>query len=260
LPPAVLSRRDRVIISSCLVLLTALAWMYLLHLAHQMSAAMGDDRMMVAMGMPMDAGWTATDVLVTFAMWAVMMVGMMTASAAPAIFLFAGMHRGRGAPHAARVVLAFGAGYLLVWTAFSAGAAAAQWGLHQAALLTPAMATSSVRLGGAILMAAGAYQLTPFKGGCLSHCRSPLGFLLSHWRDGPVGALRMGMAHGSHCLGCCWALMGVLFVMGVMNLVWVAAVTIFVLVEKVGPAGTIIARIAGVAMIVAGAVVWSGHA
>jgi predicted metal-binding membrane protein len=224
-----------------------------------MSAAMEHDRMMADMGMTMDMPWTAVDVLFTFAMWAVMMVGMMTASAAPVILLFAGMHRGRGAQRAPRTVAAFGAGYLLVWTAFSAGAALAQWALHQAAMLSPAMATSSARLSGAILIAAGVYQLTPFKGACLTRCRSPLGFLMSRWRDGTAGALRMGIEHGTSCLGCCWALMCVLFVMGVMNLVWVAAMAIFVLVEKIGPAGAFVARVVGVAMIAAGALVWSGH-
>ena len=254
-----LFRRDRVIIISCLVLLTTLAWMYLVHLDHQMSAAMEHDRMMADMGMTMDMPWNAADVLFTFAMWAVMMVGMMTASAAPVMLLFAGLHRGRGAHRVPRVVVAFGTGYLLVWTAFSAGAALAQWGLHQAAMLSPAMTTSSARLGGAILIGAGIYQLTPFKGACLTHCRSPLGFLMSHWRQGMDGALRMGIEHGTYCLGCCWALMCVLFVVGVMNLVWVAAMTIFVLVEKIGPAGAFVARVAGVAMIASGALVWSAR-
>jgi predicted metal-binding membrane protein len=253
----VLPARDRVIISSCLFLLTALAWTYLLHLDHQMSAAMEHDRIMANMGMTMDMPWCAADVFFTFAMWVVMMVGMMTASAAPVMLLFAGMHRGRSAPRAPRVVFAFSVGYLLVWTGFSAGAALAQWAMHQAAMLSPAMTTSSARLSGAILIAAGVYQLTPFKGACLTHCRSPLGFLMSHWREGAVGALRMGIEHGSYCLGCCWALMCVLFVVGVMNLVWVAAMTIFVLVEKVGPAGAFVARVAGVAMITYGARVWS---
>ena len=104
---------------------------------------------------------------------------------------------------------------------------------------------SSPHLAGAILVAAGAYQLTPLKGACLTHCRSPLGFLMTNWRDGTLGALRMGVRHGAYCLGCCWALMCVLFVVGVMNLVWVAALTAFVLLEKVGPAGAIVARVAG---------------
>jgi len=241
------------------VLLIALAWTYLVHLDHQMSAGMEHDRMMADMGMTMDMPWSAADVLFTFAMWAVMMVGMMTASAAPVILLFAAMQAGRGAPRVPLVVIAFGAGYLLVWTAFSAGAALAQWALHQAAMLSPAMTTSSASLGGAILIAAGVYQLTPFKRACLTHCRGPLGFLMSRWRSGTAGALRMGIEHGTYCLGCCWALMCVLFVVGVMNLVWVAAMTIFVLVEKIVPMGAFVARVAGVAMIAAGMLVWSAN-
>jgi predicted metal-binding membrane protein len=239
-----------------------LAWTYLVHLDRRMSAAMAYDRMMADMGMTMDMPWGVADVFFTFAMWAVMMVGMMTASAAPVMLLFARMHAGRGAPRAQgapRVVFAFGGGYLLVWIAFSAGAALAQWALHRAAMLSPAMTTSSGRLGGVILIAAGLYQLTPFKGACLTHCRSPLGFLMSRWRDGMAGALRMGIEHGAYCLGCCWALMCILFVVGVMNLVWVATMTIFVLVEKIGPAGALVARVAGVAMIASGVLVWSAR-
>jgi predicted metal-binding membrane protein len=224
-----------------------------------MSAAMAHDRMMAEMGMTMDMPWGVADVVLAFAMWTVMMVGMMTGSAAPVMLLFAAMHATRGSQRTPRVVLAFGAGYFLVWTAFSAIAALAQWALHQAAMLSAAMTTSNARLSGGILISAGVYQLTPFKGACLTHCRSPLGFLMSHWRNGAAGALRMGIEHGTYCLGCCWALMGVLFVVGVMNLGWVAALAIFVLVEKVGPGGVWVARAAGVAMVAAGALVASGR-
>ena len=139
-----------------------------------------------------------------------------------------------------------------MWSGFSILAGLVQWVLHEAALLSPMMSAASPQLGGAILIAAGAYQLTPVKGACLTHCRSPLGFLIGHWRDGLSGALQMGLHHGVFCLGCCWALMCVLFVVGVMNLFWVAAITAFVLLEKVGPAGVWVARIAGVAMIAIG--------
>jgi predicted metal-binding membrane protein len=251
------SRRDRVIIVSCLGLLTALAWTYLLRLDRQMSAAMEYGRMMADMGMRMDVPWKADDVFFTFAMWTVMMIGMMAASAAPVILLFARMHRGRDAQRWPFVVFAFGAGYLLVWIGFSAGATLAQWALHRTAMLSPMMKTSSAWLGGVILMAAGVYQLTPIKGACLTHCRSPLGFLMSRWREGMAGALRMGIEHGTYCLGCCWALMCVLFVVGAMNLVWVAALAIFVLAEKIAPAGALVARVAGLAMITAGVLAWS---
>src|SRR6185295_18727043 len=155
-------------------------------------------------------------------------------------------------------VMMFGLGYIIVWVAFSAGAAVAQWILHQTAMLTPSMATANVRLAGAILIAAGVYQLTPVKGACLIRCRSPLGFLMTNWRDGAFGALQMGLRHSVYCLGCCWLLMCLLFVVGVMNLVWVAALTAFVLVEKIGPFGLIVARVAGAIMIVLGILVAAG--
>jgi predicted metal-binding membrane protein len=257
-PVAALSRRDRLVIWICLGLVTALAWAYLVHLGRQMSASMAHDSMMADMGMTMDMPWTATDVFFTFTMWAVMMVGMMTGTAAPMLLLFAGAHAARGARGMPPAVVMFGLGYIIVWVVFSAGAALAQWGLHHAAMLTPAMAASSGRLAGGILVAAGAYQLTPVKGACLTRCRSPLGFLMTSWRDGALGALQMGLRHGAYCLGCCWLLMCLLFVVGVMNLVWVAALTAFVLVEKIGPFGLIVARTAGAIMIVAGILVAAG--
>jgi predicted metal-binding membrane protein len=252
-----LPRRDRLVIWICLVLVTALAWAYLVHLDREMSSSMAHDSMMAEMGMTMDMPWDATDAFFTFTMWAVMMVGMMTGTAAPVLLLFAGAHAARGTRGMPAVVM-FCLGYAIVWVAFSAGAALAQWMLHQTALLTPAMAASSGRLAGGILVAAGAYQLTPVKGACLIRCRSPLGFLMTNWRDGAIGALQMGLRHGVYCLGCCWLLMCLLFVVGVMNLVWVAALTAFVLVEKIGPFGLIVARVAGAIMIVFGILVAAG--
>jgi predicted metal-binding membrane protein len=251
------SRRDRIVISACLVLLAALAWAYLIHLDRSMSAAMQGDRLMAEMGMSMDVPWTPTDAALTFVMWAVMMVAMMTPAAAPVVLLFAATQRSRRADRIPIVTVLFGAGYLLVWTGFSAAAAGGQWALHQAAMLSPAMSTSSAWLGGGILVAAGAYQLTPSKYACLRYCQSPLGFLMTHWREGPSGALHIGVAHGIYCVGCCWALMCVLFVVGVMNLAWVAGLAIFVLVERIGPAGPLFARVSGGVMIVAGALVWT---
>jgi predicted metal-binding membrane protein len=249
---ATLPRRDRIVISTCLVAVVALAWIYLVHLDRQMSSSMEHDAMMADMGMAMDRSWTTTDVFVTFTMWAVMMIGMMTGTAAPVLLLFAAARAGKGASGARLSVLVFGLGYLTVWVAFSAVAALAQAALRQAAMLSPAMAASSRYLAGPILMAAGAYQLTPWKSSCLTQCRSPLGFLMSHWRDGRLGALQMGLRHGAYCVGCCWALMCVLFVVGVMNLLWVAALTAFVLIEKIGPAGATLARVAGAAMVLVG--------
>lgn len=251
-PAAGVSRRDRLLISTCLVLVCALAWAYLVRLDRQMSAEM---EFHAAMGMSMmDVPWTMADVFLTFAMWAVMMVGMMAGSAAPVLLLFAASRAKRAELGARSSVLMFGLGYLAVWTGFSAFAALTQWGLHQAALLSPMMSASSPYLAGAILVVAGVYQLTPWKWACLTHCRSPLEFLMTHWREGRTGAFQMGLRHGAYCLGCCWALMCVLFVVGVMNLVWVAMLTGLVLIEKVGRTGVMVARWAGAVTLVVGIV------
>lgn len=250
------SRRDRVVLAGCVAVVTALAWAYLIRLDGQMAASMGAGQMMEQMGMVMDRGWGASDLFFTFLMWSLMMVGMMLPAASPVLGLFARTQAGRGERYAGLAVLVFALGYLAVWVGFSAGATALQWMLHQAALLTPMAATSSPRLAGAILVAAGAYQLTPLKNRCLSHCQSPLGFLMGNWRDGLGGALRMGSRHGVYCLGCCWVLMGVLFAVGVMNLAWVALLTAVVLVEKMGPAGARLARVGGAMLIAYGAVVF----
>ncbi len=191
--------------------------------------------------------WGVADFLFTFSMWSVMMIGMMSPSAAPVLLLFSDMQGSREGT--ATAVLLFGLGYLAVWLGFSGAAAVAQWGLNEAALLSPAMSTTSARLAGAILIAAGAYQLTPAKGACLRQCQSPLGFLMANWREGEKGAFRMGLRHGVYCLGCCWAVMCVLFAVGVMNLAWVAALTAFILVEKFGRQGVLVARVGGVVMI-----------
>jgi predicted metal-binding membrane protein len=250
---AALGRRDRLLVAGCIGVIAALAWAYLIHLDQQMSASMEYDRMMADMGMAMNEPWHAADVLFAAIMWTVMMIGMMAPSAAPVLLLFAASVRSRQpATSFAPPLVAFAAGYVLVWTAFSAVAALAQWVLHDTAMLSSAMAASSGWLSGAILIGAGVYQFTPLKGACLTQCRSPLGFLMGHWRSGTSGALRMGLRHGAECLGCCWALMCVLFVVGVMNLLWVATISAFVLLEKVGPRGVLASRLAGVAAAAAG--------
>ena len=249
-----LAQRDRLIIITAAVLITLLAWVYLFRAERQMAADMEHHQTMAEMGMTMDMSWGRTEFLLTFAMWAVMMVGMMAPSAMPVILLFAGTRAAKVARGVSSMTSLFALGYIAVWTAFSLGATLAQWALQNAAVMSHAMTTSNPRISGAILIAAGLYQLTPWKGSCLSHCRSPLGFLMTNWRDGGWGAFRMGWRHGLYCLGCCWALMCVLFVVGVMNLMWIAVLTVFVLVEKTGRAGAALARLAGLCIIVAGVV------
>ena len=232
--------------------MTALAWASLARLGWQMSAAMEYDAAMAAMGMDMRGPWGWADAGLTFLMWVVMMIGMMTPSAAPMLLLFSGTvaaRQERGVPVS---VLAFASGYLAVWTGFSVVATLAQWALHETAMLSAAMRTSNALVGGSILIAAGLYQLTPLKTACLTHCRSPLGFLMTGWRAGRAGAVRMGAHHGVYCLGCCWALMAVLFVVGVMSLLWVAILAAVVLLEKAGPRGLIVARAGGAVMVIAG--------
>lgn len=250
-----LPRRDSILIVACMALATILAWLYLIHFDRQMSPASTYDQMMAAMGMSSNTPWTGMDFFLTFAMWAVMMVGMMAPSATPMVLLFGASEARSGKKMPFLGAGAFALGYLAVWTLFSALATLAQWGLHHAAMLSPAMSVLSPRLGGAVLVIAGAYQLSPWKNQCLTHCRSPLSFLMTHWRPGRRGAFSIGAHHGVFCLGCCWALMAILFVVGVMNLLWVAVLTVFVLLEKIGPKGAFVARFGGVALIATG-IVW----
>ena len=241
---------DRIAVLLSLLGVTALAWLYLI-LDRQRMADM-DMSGMADMAMPMP--WSATDFALTFAMWWIMMLGMMLPSAAPTILTFATMarrQRDRGEQFVPASV--FTIGYLLAWGGFCAAATLLQWGLDQAALLTPMLVTESTLLGGTLFIVSGLYQFTPFKYACLRQCRSPFAFLLNHWRDGWRGALRMGLYHGLYCLGCCWVLMALLFAVGVMNLVWVAALAAFVFAEKLLPGGVWIGRIAGLAMLAFGA-------
>lgn len=227
--------RDRLIVALSLAGIVALAWFYLW-----------------SMAMPMPAMGPAA-LLLTFAMWAIMMTGMMLPSAAPTVLFYSAMvrkHAERGA--ALPAVWVFVSGYLLVWAGFSLAAALLQAALEHAALLTPMMASASKRLNAALLIAAGIYQLTPLKDLCLSKCRNPVQFFMMHWRPGTAGALRMGVIQGAYCVGCCWMLMLLLFAVGVMNLAWAALIAAFVLVEKLLPAGRLASRLAGVALIVVG--------
>jgi predicted metal-binding membrane protein len=254
-------RRDRLIVTAALIALTALAWTYILWLAADMSMGgmdmTGFRTVPAGLGLmaPALAPWAVIEFAYVFAMWAVMMVGMMTPSAAPMILIYAQVGRqasAQGKPLAPTAW--FVAGYLLAWTGFALVASAAQWALDRAALLDPMMASASRNFGGLVLIAAGAYQWTPLKDTCLAQCQSPLLFIQRQggFRGGPLGSLQLGLRHGTHCIGCCWVLMALLFVGGVMNVLWIAAISAFVLIEKVVPAGRMISRIAGLGFIAAG--------
>lgn len=199
---------------------------------------------------PDTEAWNAFTLLPLFLMWAIMMVAMMIPSAAPMILTFATVSRKRREQQRPFVSTAmFVLGYLTVWTGFSAAVAVAQWGLHSKALLSPMMVSTSPLLGGALLVVAGIFQWTPLKHACLSHCQSPLSFMMTNWREGRSGALAMGIQHGAYCTGCCWVLMTLLFVAGVMNIWWIAVISILVLVEKIAPRGYMVGRVAGVLLV-----------
>src|SRR6516162_10166431 len=255
-------RRDRAVVAAALFVLAGLAWVYVIWLAADVDIGgmyMSEFRMIpagTALMMPAAAPWSATELALVFAMWAVMMVGMMTPSATPMILIYARVGRQaarQGKPLAASAY--FAAGYLLTWIGFAVAATSAQWALERAALLTPTMAAASDMFSGAVLIAAGVYQWTPLKDACLRQCQSPLLFIQRHggFRSDLLGTLALGARHGAYCIGCCWVLMALLFVGGVMNVLWIAAIAILVLAEKVVPAGRVISRIAGAGLFAGGA-------
>jgi predicted metal-binding membrane protein len=249
-----LVRRDRLVIGCALAIITLLAWIYLIRMAASMQGAADEAAMHAAMGMTMDSPWALADIWMLFVMWSVMMAGMMLPSAAPVIMLVVGTYRRRGGSSARVAAVFFIVGYLAAWTGFSALATLLQTYLHQISLLSGYMRANSLWLAGGIFLVAGIYQWLPWKAACLSHCQSPIQFLSAHWREGTGGGFRMGLHHGLFCVGCCWALMLLLFAAGVMNLLWVAAIAAFVLAEKILPRSEWIGRAAGILMIV-----WGGY-
>lgn len=255
-----LARRERAVVLVGLSMAIALAWAWLLA-----GGGMGlDGGRPGAMEMPGMAGtdggrlstalWSGAT-LVVFAMWLVMMVAMMMPGATPAILLFAAISRSRASTMALPRIGVFAAGYMLVWAAFSVVATVAHATLQQTALLSPGLRSTSAVFTALLLIAAGAYQATPLKGACLRQCRAPVQFFTRNWRYGTAGALRLGVLHGGYCVGCCWPLMGLLFVGGVMNLWWVATMAAFIAVEKTAVLGALGGRIAsGTGLVLVGAV------
>ena len=229
---------------------TAGCWAYLI----AVHAAMGT--MGSSLAMPMTAAWTAADAALMWVMWAVMMAAMMLPSATP---MFAAYSRTLRSPRANMhgSTVAFAGGYVALWSSVAVLATGLQWLLHRVALVDAMGASTSRWLAASVLVAAGTYQFTALKHTMLSRCRSPLGFLLNEWRDGRVGGFVMGLHHGVLCLGCCWALMGLLFVLGVMNLWWIVVLATAVLVEKF-TRSDLVPRVLGTVMIVGGLVVAVG--
>jgi predicted metal-binding membrane protein len=249
-----LLRRERVLVLLCLAGVVALAWLYLFDMAGHL-----------AMGHPMspiDRPWGSADLLATAVMWIVMMVGMMLPSAAPVVLLYALVdaqsRSAAGAPEARGALLL--AGYLAAWVGFSVAATLLQWQLAERVLLDPELRAASPTLAGALFIVAGLYEFTPLKRRCLSHCRSPLDFVTRRYRSGGAGAFRMGVEHGVYCLGCCWALMLLLFAVGVMNLAWVALLAALAMAEKYWRHGVLLSRLCGVLLAAAGAAMIAGIA
>ena len=240
---------DTALIIVALGAIVALAWLYLYALADSMGAMAGMDAGAMS-GMAKNPAWTPLDFLLMFFMWAVMMVGMMVPTALRAVMIYvrvAGQAESQGNPLADTGW--FVLGYVLVWTGFSLLATALQGGLHQFGLLSPTMSSASQLFGAGLLFAAGVYQLTPWKDVCLRHCQMPALYLAGKFTKGAAGAVNLGIRHGGYCLGCCWVLMGLLFLGGVMNLIWIAAITLYVLAEKLMPSQWQAARVAGWLMI-----------
>jgi predicted metal-binding membrane protein len=228
----------------------ALSWLYLV----RMNAGMS--HMAMAATMPAMAPGLPEQLLAAFVMWSVMMVAMMLPTALPAVTVFGNLARRRSAHTGSTSSAAlFAAGYVAAWTGYAVVAAVGQVAMARAALLTPMLQSANLVLSAVILLTAGAFQFTAFKDACLTKCRTPLAFFLAEWQDGKAGALVLGLKHGSYCVGCCWALMAVMFVVGAMHLVWMGALTLFVLGEKVAPARWRLGHVAGCVLMLWGLVV-----
>jgi predicted metal-binding membrane protein len=243
--PGPLPLIERVALCITIAAITALAWLYLLRMPIMVDDFGGFAAYLLHLMQPRAAEFT-----ILFLMWSVMMVAMMLPGALPMLETYARVVRTKSA-HPSVSVAIFAAAYVLIWTIFSAAATGLEFLLQRTGVID-SMLTARPPAAGAILLLGGIYQMTPLKSVCLTGCRSPIGFLMTNWRDGTRGALSMGLRHGAVCLGCCWMLMILLFVFGVMNLLWIAALTIFIVLEKLIPRGEWIARIAGVAMIAGG--------
>lgn len=235
-------KRDRAILVAFLLGAGGLAWIYMVH----MTSTMGDAHTGHAMTSPHSLRWGTWEILMAFSMWSAMMVAMMVPVVTPWLLVFSSTLREKDPrpdpfPKAGFFLL----GYLAIWLAYSGLATIGQWGLHAAALLSPGRIGTSPVLGGALFLTAGIYQMTPFRDACMAHCRSPLGFFLASWKEGRFGAFTMGFRHGLYCVGCCWALMALSFAFGAMNLLWMAGLTVFLLMEKVTSAGPRMGKAAG---------------
>lgn len=240
-------KRDRAILLCGLAVVMGLAWAHMARMASGMGGAAGCHAGIAA---PSVRAWSAWDLATAVAMWGVMMVAMMLPVVSPWILVFSKVARERDLrPSPFPAVRAFLAGYGAVWLAYTLAAAAAQFVMQRVALVSGDSIVTNPLVAAGLLLAAGVYQWTPLRDACMSHCRSPLGFFLTTWREGRWGSVVMGAKHGLYCVGCCWAVMALSFVFGVMNLLWMALVTAFLLVEKVTSIGPWMSKMAGAALI-----------
>jgi len=247
-------RRDHAILTACLIAITLLAWAYMINLSIRMAGAGMNDisnmNMPSVQTTPNMQAWQIEDIFFTLLMWAVMMVAMMIPSATPMILAFSGLNRKKKTNESPiSATASFLIGYLVIWASFSMSATLIEWGFHFTGLLSLETISVTPLVSAILLIISGAYQFTPLKYVCLSKCRTPLSFLATEWREGTRGAFIMGLRHGLYCLGCCWHLMLLLFVAGTMNLLWVALIAGYVLIEKVVPAGQWVSRVLGVFII-----------
>jgi predicted metal-binding membrane protein len=246
-------RRDRAVVMVALVLVIALSWLWIVTGAGVGMSAIEMTRMPRDMIMT-PAVWTLSYAALMFLMWWIMMLAMMLPGAAPVLLIFGRISRHRSVTMRPWTPIScFSAGYLAVWAGFSALATILQWALEDSGLLSAMMATTATWLGAIILIGAGLWQFAPLKQVCLRYCRSPIGFLTQRWRGGGVGAFRMGLEHGLHCLGCCWFLMMLLFFGGVMNLWWIGGLAAYILVEKIFSMGHWLSYALGISLITGGA-------
>lgn len=247
-----LVRFDRRMTLTGIGVLLGLSWAYMLKMVWDMSSM---DMGAMAMG-KMGPTWDAAYIAWVFWMWSVMMIAMMLPSATPMIATFATINRKQAEQQGVNKPLVstfyFGLGYVFMWVVFSVLATLVQWALHEAALLSPMMVSTSPIFGGILLIATGLFQWTPLKQACLRHCRTPIGFIMTEYRPGNRGALMMGIKHGTFCVTCCWFLMALLFFGGVMNVLWIAGLAGYVLLEKIVPHGIWVGRIVGLALAVWG--------
>jgi predicted metal-binding membrane protein len=240
-------RHDRATLVVLLVLTPVFSWIWIVAMARDMYGPMTGASVWM-----MTTHWDAPHLLLLWAMWSVMMTAMMLPSAAPLILLYGAAARRSRQRTARRHTYALAAGYLAAWTVFSLAATALQRALASLLLVSPMMEAGSSRVSAILLVVAGVYQWTPLKHACLRRCQSPLGFLMARWRDGWSGAFRVGLEHGSYCIGCCWALMLLLFAGGVMNVVVIAGLTAWVAFEKLAPFSRRGAQFSGATMVVVG--------